>query len=244
MDRDLITRICVRTRLWIEGEKKNQGSGLIIQDGASFCVLTAHHCIYGENDDFAGISKDDIWIDHQKEDYKSSFTRIEVDEIVGSNKDQDWALLRIKDPGLNIDFSKVIHGIPTEEGIEVKFCGYQQANPETFRPFDANLLSISEEQFRISLKGKSFSQGSEEGSFIAKGLSGSGVGIEIDGILYLIGILKSVLGDEALNDDIECCAISCLDDISEKPSVELPEITTNDGPLILENLLKGIDWIK
>ncbi len=210
MSADLLERLCVRTSVFIKGQRENQGSGFIIKDGDSFYVVTAHHCIFGDSGEYQNITPDNIFIEHQKENYLSPFNRIEVEDLVNSNKQEDWALLRISDPKLTADFSKIKLGISSQENIDVKFCGYQQVSPTSYRPFDAKLLSLAPDQFRITLKDKSFSQGSEEGSFNAKGLSGSGVGIEYNDTLYLIGILKSVIGNEALNDDIECCSISCL----------------------------------
>ena len=224
MSANLLHRLCVRTSLLVDGERENQGSGFIIKDKDDFYVVTAHHCIYGGDGEYQDITPDDILIEHQKENYRSPFTPIKVEDIVSRNEQEDWTLLRIADPNLTIDFSRIKLGIPRQEDIDVKFCGYQQASPDSYRPFDAELLSLAPKQFRITLKDKSFSQGSEEGSFIAKGLSGSGLGVESNDILYFIGLLKSVIGNEALNDDIECCSISCLSTSLKEPMNNLPQI--------------------
>ena len=228
MSVDLLQRLCVKTSLSIGDEPENQGSGFIIKKNDYFYVVSAHHCIYGEDGEYKDITPDNILIEHQKENYQSPFTPIKVEEIISSNEQEDWALLRIADPNLTIDFSRIKLGIPPQEGNDVHFCGYQQLNPDSYRPFDARLLSRAVQQFRITLTDKSFSGGSEEGAEVAKGLSGSGVGVESNNTLYFIGLLKSVIGNEALNDDIDCCSISCL---SETLQIEPEEIEPEQQPV-------------
>lgn len=210
MDADAMTRLCVRTRIIVDGATVNLGSGFIVKNEDVFYVVTAYHCVYGDNGEYEQVAATALQIDHQPEDYLSPFVDVTVNRIVGGNKEQDWALVEIADPVVGVDYSKVLLAAPAEKNIDVNFTGYQNANPNSYRTFIAKLLNFASEQFKITLHGKSFSQGSEEGSFIAKGLSGSAVGFTYNGDVYIVGFLKSVIGDEALNDDIECCSISCV----------------------------------
>lgn len=210
MDADAMTRLCVRTRIIVDGATVNLGSGFIIKNEDVFYVVTAYHCVYGDDGEYEQVAATALQIDHQPEDYLSPFVDITVNRIVSGDKEQDWALVQIADPAVDVDYSKVLLAAPVEKNIDVNFTGYQNANPDSYRTFPAKLLNYASEQFKITLQGTSFSQGSEEGSFIAKGLSGSAVGFTRNGDVYIVGFLKSVIGDEALNDDIECCSISCV----------------------------------
>lgn len=244
--KSLIRRICVRTSIEAsDGKKVNQGSGVVINNAKTYFVITAYHCINGIDDEYLGIDKTKIWIEYQ-DDYTSPFNRIEVVEIIEGNKDEDWIILKVEKPSIEVDFTKTQNGNKFVEE-EVYFAGFQHFNLGSHRPFEGIIITIADKQFRIKLKGDTFNQGSEEGSNIAKGLSGSGVFIIRTDRVYLIGILKSVIGDIALNDDIECLPISLLDSVLHEKSIDLGKVAiSGDWENITEKICTEEDiqnWI-
>jgi hypothetical protein len=206
----IIQQCCARIHIVDNlGNKFNQGSGVIISDNAQHFVITADHCVYGDKNQYKDITADEIWVDVQ-DNYDSEFRRIAVVGIVSNHKDHDWVMLQIEDPQINCDFPKIFKALNFVTDEEVKFCGYQSLNVKQYRPWTASILTIAPTQFRIKIINDTFQQGGESGSWLAKGLSGSGVFISKNDKLYLIGILKSVVGDVALNNDIDCCLLSNL----------------------------------
>lgn len=221
--KSLIKKICVKTSIEdSDGSNVNQGSGILINNANNYFVITANHCINGANDEYSAFDKTKIWIEYQN-DYTSPFSRIKVIEVVGSNKDEDWIILKVEDPKIEVDFTKAQNGNNFMEE-DVFFVGYQHLNPNSHRPFEGTIIDIAENQFKIKLKDATFNQGSEDGSNIAKGLSGSGVFIIRTDSVYLIGILKSVIGDIALNDDIDCYPISLIDSVLEEKCCDMGKI--------------------
>lgn len=221
--KSLIKRICVRTYIEdVDSNKVNQGSGVLINSADNYFVITAYHCINGEKDEYLGIDKIKIWIEYQA-DYISSFNRINVVEIVKANRDEDWIILKVDKPPFEFDFTKTKNGNRFIEE-DIYFVGFQHMNPNSHRLFEGEIINIANKQFKIKLKGDTFNQGGEEGSNIAKGLSGSGVFIIRTDKAYLIGILKSVIGDIALNDDIECSPIYLLDSVLYEKCIDMGEI--------------------
>jgi hypothetical protein len=245
--KSLIKQICVRTSIEVsDGEKVNQGSGILISNADNYFTITAYHCIYGENEEYTGFDITKIWIEYQV-DYVSSFNRINIIEIVADNKDEDWIILKVEKPSIGVDFIKIRNGIKFVEEA-VYFAGFQHMNPDSHRPFDGEIINIADKQFKIKLKGDTFNQGSQEGSDIAKGLSGSGVFIIRTDMVYLIGILKSVIGDIALNDDIECSPISFLDSVLQEKCIDLGEIAiSGEWENITEKICTEVDiknWVE
>lgn len=221
--KNLIKKICVRTSIEdSDGNKINQGSGILINNANTYFVITANHCINGENDEYLDYDIAKIWIEYQN-DYTSPFSRINVKEIVSTNKNEDWIILKVEDPKIEVDFTKTQNGNKFIEE-DVFFAGFQQQNPDSRRPFEGTIIDIADNQFKIKLKSETFSQGSIDGADIAKGLSGSGVFIIRTDSVYLIGILKSVIGEIALHDDIECCPISLIDSLLEEKCCDMGKI--------------------
>jgi hypothetical protein len=93
---------------------------------------------------------------------------------------------------------------------KVFFRGYQNINNNSPRTFPANIIDLAENEFMITIVGNPLEQGGELGGILAKGLSGSGVYIIRAKTLFLIGHLKQVIGEIALNNDIACCKLTNL----------------------------------
>jgi len=205
-----VCKICVRTSIInSSGAQENQGSGVMIKMEDNFYVVTTYHCVYGENDEYVNTPLINICIESQLT-YNSPFTRLRVTSIVNHDKPNDWMLLSIDKPNIDIDFS-IIHLGKNFIDEHVDFIGFQNGNSESHRPFKAKILTIANDEFRISLNRDTFDQNGEDGASIAKGLSGSPVFIIRTDRAYFIGILKSVIGEKALNDDINCTTISLLE---------------------------------
>lgn len=199
MNEKLINKLCVRIKIIIDGELKSHGSGCLVKGSNGFFVVTAYHCIYGENIGLNEIQIDHVFIEHQ-DYYNTAFNKIELVEIVASEKQEDWVLLKVK--YADDEFPDVLVPENFKIDMPVTFTGFQYVNPEQCRTFKSRVLNgISKNEFRITLAEQDRFKG---GTDDAVGLSGSGAFIINENKFYLIGVLKSVMGSEALNNDIKC----------------------------------------
>jgi len=208
---DILEKSCVRITVKDQGKVINQGSGVIIANDSSFYVLTAMHCL---GDSIPNLN--DIFIESQK-DYQSDFENIEIVSIINSNIEKDWILIEIDfdNEQDKLKETKLGYGFIKKE--KVYFIGYQNINKEQFRPFEGEVLSVSNDKshFQIKLNNDTFDQAGEDGNNIAKGLSGSGIYVIKSNTPFLIGILNSVKTDHAWNNDINCCAVNNINDIED-----------------------------
>lgn len=197
-----VEKYCVRVKC-----NGSAGSGVLLAGKDSFYVFTAAHCL---GDNMPNI--DDIVIEKQN-DYASEFKGLSNVEIKEFNKEHDFALIEI-----DFDYEdRLLYQYKLGKGIlsdnEVKFYGYQGVNLSEYRPFTGKVLTVSDDlgRFKITLKNDTFDQGGEDGQYLAKGLSGSGVFIYRYNTPFLVGILNSVISDKAWNDDINCCSIKHIE---------------------------------
>lgn len=202
MTYNTIDKYCVRVRC-----KENQGSGVVLQGKDGYYVYTAAHCLGKIVPEIADI------IIEKQEDYQSSFQIIEGLQLVEFDQANDFALIKInfeREDRTSYSY-KLARGFFSQNFVT--FCGYQGINSTQFRPYDGRILTISDvaAKFKLTLENDTFDQAGEDGHYIAKGLSGSGVFIQRHDSIFLVGILNSVLTDKAWNDDIECCAIHHLE---------------------------------
>ncbi|MBE7645183.1 trypsin-like serine protease [Tenacibaculum finnmarkense genomovar ulcerans] len=206
---DILEKSCVRITIKKEGENINQGSGVIIVNDNNYYVLTAFHCL---GDSLPNIN--DIYIETQ-EDYKSEFKKINIVSIKSSDDIKDWVLIKIDFHDEENLLQKINLGKGFINKEQVVFYGYQGILNTQFRFFNGeiNLVTTNKQEFVIKLKNDSFSQGDLDGNEVAQGLSGSGVFIEKNEKLFLIGILNSVNTERALHDDINCCSVVNLSGI-------------------------------
>jgi trypsin-like peptidase len=205
MNETLLNRPCVRVSIIVDDNKKSHGSGVLVKGSNGFFVVTAYHCLFGDSDQFLNLGIEAITIESQPT-YNAPFEVINVIEIAGFNKDEDWAFLKVQ---YNDDiFPVILTSDSFKTDMPVNFTGFQALNEEQGRTFKSRILNgISMNEFRITLSEQdSFKGGADD----ARGLSGSGAFIVNEGKLYLIGILKSVKGDEAANNDIKCCPMTML----------------------------------
>lgn len=180
------------------------GSGVLIAGKTTFYVFTAAHCL--------GIEKPNIEdIEIQKQtDYQSEFKDITVLSILEFDHEKDYALLEIdfQDEDRLLYKYKIAHSFLADTNVE--FCGYQGINNNEYRPFKSRLITSSDTNhcFKIKLSdGETFQQAGEDGKRIAGGLSGSGVFVYRHNSPFLIGILNSVVTEQAWNNDINCCSV-------------------------------------
>lgn len=202
MTNNLAEKYCVRIK-----SGKHTGSGVLLPGKDSFYVLTAAHCLGTAMPELGKITIE------KQNDYTSDFKAITAKEIKEFNTEHDFALIEIEfDENERSQYQyKLGRGVLSEN--DVKFCGYQGVRINQYRPFNGRILSVSDDAgcFKITLVGETFDQGGEDGKFLAKGLSGSGVFLYRHNSPFLIGILNSVISDKAWNDDIECCSIKHLE---------------------------------
>lgn len=228
--KELLEKFCARTHIENEnGLKQNQGSGVLLKDHDKFYLLTAEHCIFGKNNEYNDITTDKIWVEIQ-DSFEADFRRVTVKSIIDSDKDDDWVLLVIDDPLIDCDYLRIQRGQNFIIDEEVWFIGYQSKKPDRFRRSDGiiNHIATDRNNFVITRKSGSFQHPTELGGDIAQGLSGSGVFIIRGNKLYLIGHIKSIVGDIALENDIDCCPIHCLNSILKDLSIDLSNISEID----------------
>ncbi|RZK25726.1 MAG: serine protease, partial [Flavobacterium sp.] len=223
MPQTILKQCCVRTHIKIREDYLNQGSGVIVVNNSRYYVLTAAHCIHGPAGEYMEVIPEQILVEYQ-DDYTSPFTQIKVLSIVEIDKVHDWALLEIEKPEIICDFLKVFRGDKFIEQENIHFRGYQSVKSNEPRTFQAQIIELADSEFKITLVGKSFEQGFEFGGASAKGLSGSGVYIIRANRLYLIGHVKSVIGEIALNDDIKCCRLKNLSSIIDNNWIEMDTV--------------------
>ncbi|WP_313578879.1 trypsin-like serine protease [Chishuiella sp.] len=193
-------KYCVRIKC--NGET---GSGVLITGKTTFYVFTAAHCLGNEKPNIG-----DIKIEKQS-DYQSEFKDITIVSILEFDYEKDYALLEIdfQDEDRLLYKYKIAHSFLADTHVE--FCGYQGINNNEYRPFKSRLITSSDSNhcFKIKLSdGETFQQAGEAGELIAGGLSGSGVFVYRHKSPFLIGILNSVVTEQAWNSDINCCSVA------------------------------------
>ena len=223
MPEKLIKKCCARTHIKCGEALENQGSGVIVKDDNNYYLITAEHCVYGDNGQYSDVLPENIIVEVQDGGFNSSFRRIEVLRIIDSDKNDDWILLGIEDPNIDCDYLRLFRGHNFLEE-EASFIGYQNMNKDEFRRFEVDVIDISDTAFKVTLKKEAFMVMGEEGANVAKGLSGSGVFIVRGNKLYLIGHLKNVIGDLAINNDIDCCLVHKIDGLFNNKCVNLSDL--------------------
>lgn len=199
MTYNIAEKFCVKIRC-----NEETGSGVLIAGNNTFYVFTAAHCLGNKRPNI-----EDIEIQKQS-DYQSEFKNITVVDIKELDYEKDYALLEInfEDEEKLLYQYKIAHSFLPNTSVE--FCGYQGINNEEYRPFSSKIItkSDSSHRFKITLiDGETFQQGGENGQYIAKGLSGSGVFIYRHKTPFLIGILNHVITKQGWNSDINCCSV-------------------------------------
>lgn len=231
MNEDVINRPCVRVTIIIDEKEVIYGTGTLIKGRDSFFVITAHHCIYGDKNTYKDVQLHQIKIENQST-FNAPFNPIEVEEIIGSNMNDDWVIIKVKFEDHTVPYPTILLTNSFKIEDSVLFTGFQSVNRNECRTFKSRVLNgLSNKEFRITLTGNdTFKDGADD----AKGLSGSGAFILNDDKLHLIGILKNIKGDEAFNNDIKCCTIT---DIAETIGLEVSEIMSNvsDVKVIAQN---------
>ncbi|TBO44253.1 hypothetical protein [Pedobacter kyonggii] len=247
MSEELLLRTTVRVSVVKEGTPLSRGSGILVRTANGFLVFTAYHCVFGDEDQFIDTPIDWICIESQSS-YNADFVKIEVQGILDSHKEEDWAVLNVGFKNEDNLFPEILNVKNFQTDTPVSFKGFQAISPDQGRTFKARVLDgTSNKEFRITLaKNDTFKGGADD----ARGLSGSGAFIIREGRLYFIGILKSVNGEDAANNDIKCCPVCCIDkyidfnisDIAEDASFDewgrnkFGEITPSDVRDLLEKI--------
>ncbi|REA63419.1 hypothetical protein DSL64_02940 [Dyadobacter luteus] len=225
MSEELLYRPCVRVSIYVSGAKVSHGSGTLVKGACGFFVATAYHCVFGDEDQYAYLGIESIVVEQQKT-FNSKFYPISVIEVSGKNRTQDWVILKVNYDEGQEGFPSILASFSFRKDTLVSFTGFQASNQDEARPFNCRVLNgISNSEFRITLSGdEKFKAGTDD----ARGLSGSGAFFVTNEKLYLIGILKSVKGDDALNDDIKCCPMTDMISIIGIKSHEISTETVGD----------------
>jgi hypothetical protein len=243
-----LIRTTVRVRIIVEKQVISVGSGTLMKVPEGFVVLTAYHCVFGDEDQFLYNPISDICVESQAA-FNGSFAGHTVTKVLAFNRDEDWALLAVDYQYQDTCFPPVVIAKNFKIETPVNFKGFQHIDPDHGRSFKAMVLDeTANNEFRITLsRGDNFRGGADD----AKGLSGSGAYIIADDKLYLIGILKSVNGDDAANNDIKCCPVSCIEGFLKEGMHDLRSDSSFDdwanrkfGEVVLSDPRDLIDKIK
>jgi hypothetical protein len=225
MNEELLNRPCVRVSVRVEGKTVNHGSGTLVKGSNGFFVVSAYHCLFGDNDQFVNFGIEFFAIERQ-EAFNSPFETVAITKLVLSDKLNDWAILKVDFDDADNSFPEILTSESFKLDTPVQFTGFQALNKEEARRFKSRVLNgITRNEFKITLAEQDNFQG---GADDAKGLSGSGAFVINDGRLYLLGILKNVKGDEASNNDIKCCSMTNMIDIIGLVSVDISTDTFGD----------------
>lgn len=249
----LTDKYCVRIKLLDDrGMQINQGSGILIKKSSEYFLLTARHCLKISAVAGDSLAKTENIRVEKQQFYNGPFEQIEVQEILDSNSEQDWAILKVSAPVASPALADTTLGEYPRIGDEVFFRGYQGVSNIIPRSFDAKINNAGPGEFIISLRGDTFNQGGELGADIARGLSGSGVFLMRNDRIYLVGHLKSVIGEMALNNDIKCCAVgfwkklipntSC--NLSRDENLPWDEDRRNLNDILIRRLFDGLREFK
>lgn len=223
MTEDVLNRPCVRIILRIGNVDVSLGTGTLVKGKDGFYVVTAHHCIYGDKNAYPNIQLHEIIVERQST-FNAPFDRIKVTEFTGSNFEDDWAVIKVSFEDDDGKHPEICATVGFKRDDQVHFTGFQAVNKDELRPFKSKVLNgISGSEFRITLVDQdTFKSGGDH----AVGLSGSGAFLANGLRLVLIGVLKNVKGDDALNNDIKCCSMA---EIGALIGLEFCETATIDS---------------
>lgn len=225
MSEELLNRPCVRVSVRVDGKIVNHGTGTLVKGINGFFVITAYHCLFGEDDQLVDCGIENFDVERQ-ETFNSPFQQITVNEVIASDKQEDWAVLKVEYDDTDNPFPEILTSDSFKLDTPVQFTGFQALNKEEARRFKSRVLNgITRNEFRITLADQDNFQG---GADDAKGLSGSGAFVLHDRRLYLLGILKNVKGDEASNNDIKCCPMTKMIDLIGLESIDISNDTFGD----------------
>ena len=173
----------------------NHGSGTIIKDGDSFYVLTAAHVIMNGSEPF---ENEDIIIQGYWNQEPKILSGVQLEKY-NHETDVDYAIIKIDKPdGCIFDFDNsfiVVNNFQiTMPCYTYGFAigGGSSSRGYGLKPMGSRKWKISE---NIIAAGKDVYQ-------TMRGLSGAGVFVTEEDRLYLVGYVKSTVGDGDVHDDI------------------------------------------
>ncbi len=220
MSEQLLTEPCVRVSIIVNGEKISHGSGTMVRGTDGFFIITAYHCVHFGGSVAENLDLSTVLVERQAS-FNSPFKKMECTQLVAFDGRADWTLLKVNYDDVDSSYPDILVCNNFKAETPIDFMGFQDINQDQARPFKGRVLNAtSNNEFRITLSGQDrFKAGVDD----AKGLSGSGAFIINDGKLYLAGILKSVHGDEASNNDVKCCPMV---EIAKKIGIDAFDIST------------------
>lgn len=184
-----------------EGDKKNYGSGNLIEVAGSYYVLTAAHCVqYKDKRTFYGI--DSITI---SKDIPEDLEDVRVTEILHKAELGDIAALRIelgaKEQEKHKKALSRLHLLEDDYGHDVIISGYQKQG-ELWDVYDLKLSGEKANSGLVKYQYQGPDMNNQDDPIAAwKGLSGSGLFFENDGEYYMTAILISTDSDVIQNNE-------------------------------------------
>ena len=178
-------------------------------------VFTAKHCVLGDKYDYE-TPYADIKVQFKFND-EDDFITFEVNCLINSDKD-DFSILCLS-------YSEVQKYIPqfpsnikvlngTVEKCSYRFRGYPQAlNAIIAHPLECTYVESTGNHFRIKSNSPIIDTSADNATYIMKGYSGSGVFIEVDKVLYLLGIVNQLLNENGSFSAIKCLSLKNLNEL-------------------------------
>lgn len=151
MIENLLNRSCVRVTITVDKKDLSQGSGALIKGNDGFFVITAHHCIYGDKNQFENVKLEEIIVERQQT-FNSPFIRILVESVIATDLEGDWAIIKVDFDVRDEDYPYIIASDNFKMDTPVVFTGFQNINKNESRIFKSRVLNeISRNEFRINL---------------------------------------------------------------------------------------------
>src|SRR5690606_31087237 len=100
----------------------------------NFYVLTAHHCIYGDNNKYPDIQIHQIILQRQCA-FNAPFEDVELLEITESDFEEDWVVLKVKFEDKDNKHPIVAASVKFRRNDELLFTGFQFINKNESRSF-------------------------------------------------------------------------------------------------------------
>ncbi|MCT4618360.1 MAG: trypsin-like serine protease [Marinisporobacter sp.] len=220
MRSELLKKVAVRVST-SNSNSTTIGSGILIKNQSNDCfVITAGHCIHGKKGELLeNVSLDNISVKY-KYNNEDSFTEIKVLEIVyldsenAENEDyHDIAILEVENFGKQADNVKCASFYGDLDKSTLKFRGFPQWINEELnesKPFECVIDDDDNTKFIVKsedIKDLSLMRSINETS---NGISGSGVFLEKEGILFLLGIITDLRDDKGTFGHLLCRKIGSI----------------------------------
>ncbi len=211
---ELLNKVSVRTSIIIDDLPENYGSGTIVYDNNNYYVITAEHCIYGDEENrerYSVVKPENIIVEYKENE---NFRTIKVLNIQ-SDRVKDYAVLKIENPEANFDFVNDMER--AEQLIEEEKYSFLSF-PETLKGVSKYFPLLPQSENYWHLSHDSWMNYKKSGSDVACGISGSGIFFNRYGKLYLVGLVTELRDEKGVFDDLKMTRIEELNSCFSTPA--------------------------